>query len=187
MERKQQKCQVSALYLELQCYVVSPNGGENWARGTTGTISWTSVGSAEPYVKIELLKAGMLDSVLILHQMMVPIISWSSVGSPGDYIRIELLKGGILDSTVTSSTYNDGSFDWGILSTQTLGNDYKIRVTSTSNLAYTDTSNTNFTISSGISPPSITVISPNGGENWARGTTKLITWTKTGNPGACQS
>jgi hypothetical protein len=32
--------------------------------------------------------------------------------------------------------------------------------------------------------PSITVISPNGGENWTAGTTQTIQWRYTGNPGA---
>ena len=32
------------------------------------------------------------------------------------------------------------------------------------------------------SAPGITVVSPNGGENWIRGTTQMITWTSTGSP-----
>lgn len=111
-------------------------------------------------------------------------IQWSYTGSPGSYVKIELLKGGYLNSVITYSTYNDGSFDWVIPSGQALGSDYKVRITSTSNSAYKDTSNNNFIISSNTISPSIRVISPNGGENWARGSTKLITWTKTGNPGA---
>jgi len=92
--------------------VVSPNGGENWARGTIRTIRWTSS------------------------------------GSPGANVKIELLKAGVLNRVITSSTANDGSHSWAIPSTQTLGTDFKIRVTSTANSAYTDTSNNNFTINS---------------------------------------
>jgi 5-hydroxyisourate hydrolase-like protein (transthyretin family) len=125
--------------------VTSPNGGENWQRGTTKTITW------------------------------------SKLGSPGANVKIDLYKAGVFKQTIVASTPNDGSQTWTIPAIQTLGTDYKIKVTSTSNGAYTDMSNNNFMIGS---PTSITVTSPNGGENWQRGTTKTITWSKLGNPGA---
>jgi 5-hydroxyisourate hydrolase-like protein (transthyretin family) len=88
--------------------VTSPNGGESWVRGTTHTLTWTST------------------------------------GSPGKNVKIELLKAGVVNRVITSSTANDGSFSWAIPSTQTPGTDYKIRITSTTNAAFTDSSNTNF-------------------------------------------
>lgn len=94
--------------------VVSPNGGENWARGATITIRWNYTGSPGSYVKKELLKSGVLNRV---------IISSTPVGSNGS-----------------------GSYNWLINSTQTLGTDYKVRITSTTNSAYTDSSNNNFFI-----------------------------------------
>jgi hypothetical protein len=39
------------------------------------------------------------------------------------------------------------------------------------------------TISRIGSPPSVTVTSPNGGENWLVGTSRTITWNSSGNPG----
>jgi len=90
--------------------VTSPNGGESWARSSVHSITW------------------------------------KSVGSPGAYIKIELLKGGVLSSVISSSTENDGSFSWTISSTQTVGTDYKIRITSTSITPITDSSNSNFAI-----------------------------------------
>ena len=96
----------------LSCITVTtPNGGENWARGTAKTISWTSS------------------------------------GSPGTNVRIELLKSGMLNRTINSSTPNDGSYNWAIPFSQIPGSDYKIRVTSTTNSAFYDTSDNNFTIS----------------------------------------
>ena len=44
--------------------VVSPNGGENWAKGSIHTIKWTKTGSTGSYVKIELLKGGVLNKVI---------------------------------------------------------------------------------------------------------------------------
>ncbi len=92
--------------------VVSPNGGENWRKGTVRTIRWTYS------------------------------------GNPGVYVMIELIKGSIVNRVITSSTPNDGAYNWTIPASQTLGSDYKVRITSTSNSTYTDRSNSNFIITS---------------------------------------
>jgi hypothetical protein len=126
--------------------VVSPNGGEAWSAGGMQTIRWTYS------------------------------------GNPGSYVKIELLKGGVVSRTIASSiskgTGGSGSYDWTISSSQALGADYRIRVTSTSNGAYTDTSDRDFT----IIPPTLTVVSPNGGEKWAAGSIQTISWSYTGSP-----
>jgi 5-hydroxyisourate hydrolase-like protein (transthyretin family) len=90
--------------------VTSPNGAEKWIRGTTHTITW------------------------------------SKAGTTGSYVKIELLKGGVVNRVISSSTLNDGSYSWTIPSTQTLGTDYKIRITSTTYTSITDSSNSNFSI-----------------------------------------
>lgn len=92
--------------------VISPNGGEYWARGITYTIKW------------------------------------SKLGNPGPNVRIDLMKNGALAKTITSKTPNDGSQKWTIPQGIANGNDYKIRVMSTNNTAYKDTSNNYFSISS---------------------------------------
>jgi 5-hydroxyisourate hydrolase-like protein (transthyretin family) len=107
-------------------------------------------------------------------------LTWTSTGSPGAHVKIELLKAGAVNKVLTSSTANDGSFSWAIPSTQTLGTDYKIRITSTTNAAITDSSNANFAITTA---GTLTVTSPNGGESWLRGLTHTLTWTSTGSPG----
>ncbi len=94
--------------------VVSPDGGENWKRNSTHAITW------------------------------------SYMGNPGSYVKIELLKGGVLNLVITSSTSigsgGSGSYSWRIPANQAQGSDYEIRVTSTSDGSYTDTSNNNFSI-----------------------------------------
>ncbi len=90
--------------------VTAPNGGENWQRSTTKTITWTKTGTV------------------------------------GSYVKIELYKGGIFNRIISSSIPNTGSYNWYIPSSQTIGNDYKIKVTSTSNSIYNDWSNNNFNI-----------------------------------------
>ncbi len=128
--------------------VTSPNGGEEWVGGTTNSITWTSTGSPTAYVKIELVKPGALNKVII------------------------------------SSTPNDGSYDWVIPMTQPLGSDYRVKITRTTfptgSSAATDYSDEYFS----IVPEELAVTSPNGGENWVRGTVHGITWVTTGGPGA---
>ncbi|PWB56920.1 MAG: hypothetical protein C3F06_00055 [Candidatus Methanoperedenaceae archaeon] len=123
--------------------IVSPNGGENWVRGTTYTIKWNRTGSI------------------------------------GTRVKIELFRGSTLSRTISSSTSNDGTYSWTIPSSQKLDSNYKIRITSRGNPSYTDTSDNSFTISG----QSITVISPNGGENWVRETNHNINWNRKGSTG----
>lgn len=106
-------------------------------------------------------------------------ILWSYTGDPGKNVKIELLKAGIFNKLISSNTLNDGYYSWLVPSDQTIGNDYKIKITSTTNSAYTDVSNNNFIINSGF----ITVVSPNGGEDWKQGKTHNIIWKKSGTTG----
>ena len=111
-------------------------------------------------------------------------IRWTYTGNPGSYVRIDLLKNGSINSTITTSApvgaNGSGSYNWAIPSAQTVGTDYAIRITSTSNGSFTDTSDSTFTILG----PSITVTSPNGGETWQAGSTQTIKWSSTGGVGS---
>ena len=112
-------------------------------------------------------------------------IRWSYTGSCGSYVKIELLKGTTVSRVISSSASvgcgGSGSKSWTVPYNQVLGADYKIRVTSTSNPSLFDTSNANFAI---IAGPPLIVVSPNGGENWQRGSTHTIKWGYSGNPGS---
>jgi hypothetical protein len=114
-------------------------------------------------------------------------IRWQFTGSPGSYVKILLLKNGTSVRTITSQTGigagGNGSYSWAILKGQTPGADYRIKIISTKSSSYNDTSNGNFSIAA-PPPPSITVVSPNGGQSWQIGTKQLIQWSYTGNPGS---
>jgi hypothetical protein len=73
-------------------------------------------------------------------------ITWNS--NISDNVRIDLYKGTTYYSTIDSSTVNDGSENWLIPSTLPDGSDYTIRISSTTNTALYDESDTPFTISS---------------------------------------
>jgi len=113
------------------------------------------------------------------------MIKWNYLGNPGSKVRIELLKGAAVNQVINASTSigsaGSGSYSWKIPYNQVTGSDYKIRITSTKNAAFTDTSDAKFTISAGAP---LTVVVPNGGQSWIRGSTHTLSWSYTGNPGS---
>lgn len=105
-------------------------------------------------------------------------ITWSSVGISGN-VKIELSRnGGSTYETLFADTANDGSQSWTVTGAATT--QARIRISSLTNPAINDTSNANFTISEPPPPVGITVITPNGGENWPVGSVQIIRWTSSG-------
>lgn len=86
----------------------------------------------------------------ILGRNTLATIRWSYLGNPGAAVRIELLKGGVLKQTISAATPigsdGSGSYPWTVTETLTPGTNYRIRVTSVDDGAFTDNSNANFTI-----------------------------------------
>jgi hypothetical protein len=97
-------------------------------------------------------------------------------------VKIQLFKGGVLYRQIISSrsigTGGSGSYSWAIPSTQPGGSDYQIKVTSTTNSAYTDTSNANFTIAGPL--PVVTVTATDGSAAEAGTTTGMYRISRTG-------
>ncbi|MCG2722061.1 MAG: S8 family serine peptidase [Thermodesulfovibrionales bacterium] len=78
-------------------------------------------------------------------------IRWTYSGNPGSTVRIELYKSGVLNRVLSSGRLtNTGSYFWFVPYTITPGSDYRIKITSTSNPSYNDTSDANFTIVRGF-------------------------------------
>ena len=77
-------------------------------------------------------------------------IKWNYTGRPGAYVKIELIQGEKIVKTIaertTRGTGGTGMFLWFVPKKLPDGNDYGIRITSTKNTAYTDTSVLPFTI-----------------------------------------
>jgi hypothetical protein len=112
-------------------------------------------------------------------------INWSYSGNPGSTVKIVLLKAGTEVGTIKDSwsigSSGHGSYSWPISSTGTTGGDYRVNVQSISQPTINDISNNNFNLTPA---PTITITTPNGGENWKRGTSQKINWTYTGSPGS---
>jgi transcriptional regulator CtsR len=93
-------------------------------------------------------------------------IRWTYTENPCAYVKVELFKDGILNRTISSSrpvgTGGSGSYSWVIPSTQVSGSDYRVTITSTTNVAYSDTSDADFTVI-GAPPASPTLNSPASG------------------------
>jgi hypothetical protein len=99
-------------------------------------------------------------------------ITWDSLNVPF-IVRVELSRdGGETWDTISYFVWNDGRYSWRVTGPATTA--ARIKVTDIFNPAVFDISDADFTITS--PPPSITVISPNGGESSRIGTSKRITW-----------
>lgn len=79
-------------------------------------------------------------------------ITWTYTAAAGSSVKIELYKGGSYLSTISSSTSNDGIYEWPVPLTLAAGTDYQIKITSVSNPAHDDSSDGAFYV---IAPPPI--------------------------------
>ena len=73
-------------------------------------------------------------------------IVWTSSNLTGS-IKIELLKGGSLNTTISQDTPDTGSYSWMIPPSQSLGSNYRIRVSSVESPGIIDDGEADFSIS----------------------------------------
>ena len=106
------------------------------------------------------------------------IITWSSAGTSGA-VKIEYSTNNGSDWTeMTASTPDDGDYLWTVPDVPS--SSCLVMITDT-NGSLSDTSDAVFIISS---VPFITLISPNGGEEWMADSTYAVTWSSAGTSGA---
>ncbi|MEW5747564.1 MAG: RHS repeat-associated core domain-containing protein [Candidatus Thermoplasmatota archaeon] len=98
-------------------------------------------------------------------------ILWTTEPGIG-YVKIELYQNGNPFYVIDYSDYNDGHYEWRVPSTLPTGQ-YYLRVSDTGDPDVWDESDDPFSI---VLVP-LCVISPNGGEEWARDTYHDILWT----------
>jgi hypothetical protein len=103
-------------------------------------------------------------------------ITWTSKGV-GEFVKIEIsFDGGNSWEDLDSRTRNDGIWD-GWVVPDTSASSCLIRVSDYSDSSVNDTREIGLTMPERAS---ITLNSPNGGENWLKGSTQTITWTTSG-------
>ena len=111
-------------------------------------------------------------------------ITWTATDNVGvAAVKIEVsTTNGAAWTTLASGLANTGSFPWNVPATPTT--QALVRVTAADAVPNSagDTSNAAFTIAD-QSPPSATLIKPDGGEAWAAGSVHAITWWATDNVG----
>lgn len=91
-------------------------------------------------------------------------ITWAS--GMGGNVKIELFKNGVLTSTIAADTPNDGSHSWTIPSDQSLGSNYRVRISSLIDGSKTDESVSDFS----ITLPPIYYASMDTNPGWTLGT-----------------
>jgi RHS repeat-associated protein len=104
-------------------------------------------------------------------------ITWDTISGIADWLKIDFSEnGGNSWSVITSSTTNNGSYSWTIPGT--ISSNCFVRICSIEG-AVLDVSPAAFSV---VQPPpaAITVITPNGGENWMVGSIQDITWSTEG-------
>ena len=149
--------------------------------GSDSTLTGTDITVTEPVPSFTVMTPNGGEHWI---QSSLQTITWNYTYHPGSMVMIELLRGTTVDTVISSGTSvgteGSGSFTWRIPYNQTLGSDYLIRISSTSNPSYTDSSEAPFTIGAGAP---LTVVSPDGGEQWKQGSTQTLRWNYTGDPG----
>ncbi|MFC1550435.1 T9SS type A sorting domain-containing protein [Candidatus Neomarinimicrobiota bacterium] len=111
---------------------------------------------------------------------MIPEIRWQRANlTKEDRVKIDLLLNGAFYEELKASTKNDGQANWAIPLDQLLSDQYTIRIRLALDSTVTDESEYPFSVVEAIDP-TITVIKPNGGDEYIRGITKGIQWTSEG-------
>lgn len=91
-------------------------------------------------------------------------------------VKLELLKGSAVVSTIAASAPSSGTYDWVVPADLALGTDYRVKISSVSNAAISDTSDNSFSV---LERSTLQVTSPNGGEFIEKGKAFPITWNST--------
>lgn len=109
-------------------------------------------------------------------------ITWTATDNVG-VTAVDLsysTDGGTSFMTIAAGLANTGSYAWTVPNTPTTTGIVRVVAHDGAGNTGSDVSNAAFTITApDSSAPTVTVTSPNGGENWAAGSVHNITWTAT--------
>jgi hypothetical protein len=142
-----------------------------------GSYDGHGAATSEPDLTFEYLTIGFPNGGESWQTGGIHDITWTSAGTSGS-VKIEYsTNNGSAWTTIIANTPDDGTYSWTIPNTPSAN--CKVKVSDVDGVP-SDQSNVVFTI---IYAPFITVISPNGGEDWQAGSDHGITWTSSGTSG----
>jgi hypothetical protein len=128
--------------------VVTPNGGESWAAGSSQAITWTATDN-------------------------VGVTSIDLAYSTDN---------GTNWTTIATGEANDGTYTWTVPNTPSTTALVRVTAYDAAANSTADVSDAVFSITDATAPV-VAVVTPNGGESWAAGSSQAITWTATDNVG----
>lgn len=199
-----QSLEEGGVYYSLIDIYYSTDNGSNWNliayhAANTGSYPWSvpDSESSEALIKVAVDIDGDENIIYDLSDanfsIMIPVITitspnggeawyatgayditWSTVGTVHDNITIEFYDGSSW-STIATGEANDGTYTWLSVS-DVVTSDALIRMTDADRPTVTDTSDAGFTVMA----PYITVMVPNGGEEYVIGESAEITWGSAG-------
>jgi len=102
-------------------------------------------------------------------------ITWDSIGDVGDTVEIKYSVGPNLPVTLEAEAPNTGTYTWDPIPNLN-SDEILVYVISDDDPGVNDQSDNYFTIEPEFNP-SITVVTPNGGEEWELGSAQTIEWT----------
>lgn len=144
--------------------ILSPNGGEAWVKGTTQTIKWQDNRPMPTCTSPINTTTGSVSTCIAqapLYDVWLTSAGCSYPNPPCVIAPQEIVK-----------NYSGTSYSWIVANEGS----YKIMVCGAGSFSLCDSSDSYFKIISAPIAPSITVLSPNGGETWIKGTNQTIYW-----------
>ncbi|RJP62245.1 MAG: M6 family metalloprotease domain-containing protein [Ignavibacteriales bacterium] len=175
------------------------NNGTNWSTiiestpASTGSYSWTVPNTSSTNCKVRVSDVSdaaisdLSDNVFTIYQPTIALttpnggenwkvgttqnITWTSSNVENVKLEYTTNNGTNWVTIIESTPASAGSFVWTIPNTPSVN--CKVRIIDVNDVAINDMSDNVFT----IYLPTLTLISPNGGENWKVGAIQNITWT----------
>ncbi len=143
---------------------VTVGSGDEQVDFVARQIDEATKGRLDPHVKYP------SDVGIVWHREQSYKITWR--GFHGTHVRIELRRNWFFQRLISASTPNDGQFCWAVPSGLTYRDDYRVRVSSTSDASEIDLSNNVFS----VRPRAKLLFPSDPGLEFPRGVPVTITW-----------